>query len=181
MPKSESHTILASRCCSEAVGRVPKWTKGTDCKSVIRGFESHLGLSTTMWPGAAGGGSAVSRELASMPDYPSITKFFNLFQAGGVVKRGKTAPEQVPRARQTLKNAVDRGGRFLHLFDFASIFVNQIGCTAALFSADVRLGANLGGILTTDEGNGSFRPVPLGPIHPASAEAAVRVVHQHGL
>jgi hypothetical protein len=25
-------------------GRVPKWTKGTDCKSVIRGFESHLGL-----------------------------------------------------------------------------------------------------------------------------------------
>ena len=28
-------------------GRVPKWTKGTDCKSVIRGFESHLGLSGT--------------------------------------------------------------------------------------------------------------------------------------
>ena len=25
-------------------GRVPKWTKGTDCKSVIRGFESHHGL-----------------------------------------------------------------------------------------------------------------------------------------
>ena len=26
-------------------GRVPKWTKGTDCKSVIRRFESDLGLS----------------------------------------------------------------------------------------------------------------------------------------
>jgi hypothetical protein len=26
-------------------GRVPKWSKGTDCKSVSRGFESHLGLS----------------------------------------------------------------------------------------------------------------------------------------
>lgn len=26
------------------VGRVPKWSKGTDCKSVIRGFESHRGL-----------------------------------------------------------------------------------------------------------------------------------------
>ena len=26
-------------------GRVPKWSKGTDCKSVIRGFESHRGLS----------------------------------------------------------------------------------------------------------------------------------------
>ena len=25
-------------------GRVPEWTKGTDCKSVIRGFESHRGL-----------------------------------------------------------------------------------------------------------------------------------------
>ena len=31
--------ILSSR-----FGRVPKWPKGTDCKSVIRGFESHLGL-----------------------------------------------------------------------------------------------------------------------------------------
>ncbi len=29
---------------SFAFGRVPKWSKGTDCKSVIRGFESHLGL-----------------------------------------------------------------------------------------------------------------------------------------
>src|SRR3954471_1267727 len=29
---------------SHAPGRVPKWSKGTDCKSVIRGFESHLGL-----------------------------------------------------------------------------------------------------------------------------------------
>ena len=28
----------------EVYGRVPKWTKGTDCKSVIRGFESHRGL-----------------------------------------------------------------------------------------------------------------------------------------
>lgn len=28
------------------VGRVPEWTKGTDCKSVIRGFESHRGLLT---------------------------------------------------------------------------------------------------------------------------------------
>src|ERR1041384_2000174 len=28
----------------ETPGRVPKWTKGTDCKSVIHGFESHLGL-----------------------------------------------------------------------------------------------------------------------------------------
>lgn len=27
-----------------AVGGVPKWTKGTDCKSVIRGFESHRRL-----------------------------------------------------------------------------------------------------------------------------------------
>jgi hypothetical protein len=26
------------------IGRVPKWTKGTDCKSVIRRFESDLGL-----------------------------------------------------------------------------------------------------------------------------------------
>lgn len=36
------------RCClilCWSRGRVPKWTKGTDCKSVIRGFESHLGLS----------------------------------------------------------------------------------------------------------------------------------------
>ena len=30
--------------CAGFHGRVPKWTKGTDCKSVIRGFESHLGL-----------------------------------------------------------------------------------------------------------------------------------------
>ena len=29
---------------SDSSGRVPKWSKGTDCKSVIRGFESHLGL-----------------------------------------------------------------------------------------------------------------------------------------
>jgi hypothetical protein len=29
---------------NNTTGRVPKWTKGTDCKSVIRGFESHLGL-----------------------------------------------------------------------------------------------------------------------------------------
>jgi hypothetical protein len=28
------------------LGRVPKWTKGTDCKSVIRRFESDLGLSS---------------------------------------------------------------------------------------------------------------------------------------
>ena len=28
----------------ETSGRVPKWTKGTDCKSVIRRFESDLGL-----------------------------------------------------------------------------------------------------------------------------------------
>ena len=25
-------------------GRVPEWTKGADCKSAIRGFESHRGL-----------------------------------------------------------------------------------------------------------------------------------------
>ncbi len=25
-------------------GRMPEWTKGADCKSVIRGFESHSGL-----------------------------------------------------------------------------------------------------------------------------------------
>lgn len=29
----------------DSSGRVPKWSKGTDCKSVIRGFESHRGLS----------------------------------------------------------------------------------------------------------------------------------------
>ena len=29
-----------------STGRVPKWSKGTDCKSVSRGFESHLGLSS---------------------------------------------------------------------------------------------------------------------------------------
>ena len=28
-------------------GRVPKWPKGTDCKSVIRGFKSHRDLSST--------------------------------------------------------------------------------------------------------------------------------------
>ncbi|MEY4809855.1 MAG: hypothetical protein RI986_193, partial [Planctomycetota bacterium] len=27
-----------------SAGRVPKWPKGTDCKSVIRGFKSHRGL-----------------------------------------------------------------------------------------------------------------------------------------
>jgi hypothetical protein len=32
-------TIFSGKC-----GRVPKWTKGTDCKSVIRRFESDLGL-----------------------------------------------------------------------------------------------------------------------------------------
>ena len=33
--------------CHDArpLGRVPKWPKGTDCKSVIRGFKSHRGLS----------------------------------------------------------------------------------------------------------------------------------------
>lgn len=36
---------IASHCESRYLGRVPKWTKGTDCKSVIHGFESHLGLS----------------------------------------------------------------------------------------------------------------------------------------
>ena len=37
--------MLAGRADNVAsLGRVPKWTKGTDCKSVIRGFESHLGL-----------------------------------------------------------------------------------------------------------------------------------------
>ena len=25
-------------------GRMPEWTKGADCKSAIRGFESHSGL-----------------------------------------------------------------------------------------------------------------------------------------
>ena len=33
-------------------GRVPKWTKGTDCKSVIRRFESDLGLSCHVVSGA---------------------------------------------------------------------------------------------------------------------------------
>src|ERR1700712_965754 len=42
-------------------GRVPKWTKGTDCKSVIRGFESHLGLSIICPIGASGNaGGAVA-------------------------------------------------------------------------------------------------------------------------
>lgn len=27
-----------------SIGRMPEWTKGADCKSVIRGFESHSGL-----------------------------------------------------------------------------------------------------------------------------------------
>ena len=31
------------------LGRVPKWSKGTDCKSVIRGFESHLGLCNPLF------------------------------------------------------------------------------------------------------------------------------------
>ena len=33
-----------ARSVALVAGRVPKWTKGTDCKSVIRGFESHRGL-----------------------------------------------------------------------------------------------------------------------------------------
>ena len=41
-----------SRHHSPPHGRVPKWPKGTDCKSVIRGFESHLGLSTAPFCGA---------------------------------------------------------------------------------------------------------------------------------
>lgn len=31
-------------CQGIAYGRIPKWIKGTDCKSVIRGFESRSGL-----------------------------------------------------------------------------------------------------------------------------------------
>ena len=38
----DPHSI--SRYSLATPGRVPKRTKGTDCKSVIRGFESHLGL-----------------------------------------------------------------------------------------------------------------------------------------
>src|SRR5687768_5893083 len=45
LPQEISPTILCDSTLLER-GRVPKWTKGTDCKSVIRGFESHLGLST---------------------------------------------------------------------------------------------------------------------------------------
>ena len=36
---------------SDSSGRVPKWSKGTDCKSVIRGFESHRGLYPGFPPG----------------------------------------------------------------------------------------------------------------------------------
>jgi hypothetical protein len=37
-------------------GRIPKWPKGTDCKSVIRGFKSRSGLSTTPRPAPAEAG-----------------------------------------------------------------------------------------------------------------------------
>ena len=41
--------------CHDArpLGRVPKWPKGTDCKSVIRGFKSHRGLQTQPRSGGA--------------------------------------------------------------------------------------------------------------------------------
>ena len=39
-------------CDSPFAGRVPKWPKGTDCKSVIRGFDSHRDLSKR--PASAG-------------------------------------------------------------------------------------------------------------------------------
>ena len=39
-------------CDSPSAGRVPKWPKGTDCKSVIRGFDSHRDLSKR--PASAG-------------------------------------------------------------------------------------------------------------------------------
>ena len=31
-------------CSCQLIGRIPKWSKGTDCKFVSRGFESHSGL-----------------------------------------------------------------------------------------------------------------------------------------
>ena len=53
-------------------GRVPKWSKGTDCKSVIRGFESHRDLSPT--PCLAAGrlrSAAVGLRLASLAGFES--------------------------------------------------------------------------------------------------------------
>ena len=53
-------------------GRVPKWSKGTDCKSVIRGFESHRDLSPT--PCLAAGrlrSAAVGLRLASLAGFKS--------------------------------------------------------------------------------------------------------------
>ncbi len=46
-PTRIAYGFIASATIADysfAFGRVPKRTKGTDCKSVIRGFESHLGL-----------------------------------------------------------------------------------------------------------------------------------------
>ena len=46
-----------------SAGRVPKWPKGTDCKSVIRGFKSHRGLYAQQ-RGAFGG--ALRRFMATV-------------------------------------------------------------------------------------------------------------------
>ena len=46
-----------------SAGRVPKWPKGTDCKSVIRGFKSHRGLYAQQ-RGAVGG--ALLRFMATV-------------------------------------------------------------------------------------------------------------------
>ena len=47
-----------------SAGRVPKWPKGTDCKSVIRGFKSHRGLYARTARRLKGG--ALSRFMATV-------------------------------------------------------------------------------------------------------------------
>lgn len=44
-PNQATLPLLQARGILVHLGRVPKWLKGTDCKSVIRGFESRRGLS----------------------------------------------------------------------------------------------------------------------------------------
>jgi hypothetical protein len=72
---------------SRILGRIPKWTKGADCKSVIRRFESDSGLFhkkiTTVGDltfGIGGAGSAESEPTTGTP--AKIPASGNVFDIG---------------------------------------------------------------------------------------------------
>src|ERR1043165_7376488 len=75
-------------------GRVPKWTKGTDCKSVIRGFESHLGLCARrrIWNASFVDLARSAAKPMAVPRDDSISQFFKLPDARHPIQFAQQSP-----------------------------------------------------------------------------------------